>query len=86
LNEEHRWFVANYAEGMASWRLTLSAPAINAARLVLVLVAGEGKASRLKAVLDGPRAPYEMPIQMIEPVDGEMIWLVDEAAAGGTEK
>jgi hypothetical protein len=36
--------------------------------------------------LDGPRAPYEMPIQMIEPVDGEMIWLVDEAAAGGTEK
>lgn len=82
LNEEHRWFVANYAESMASWRLTLSAPAINAARLILVMVAGEGKAARLKAVLDGPHAPYEMPIQIIAPENGEMIWLVDEAAAG----
>jgi 6-phosphogluconolactonase len=85
LNEEHRWFVANYAEGMATWRLTLSAPAINAARLILVMAAGESKAARLKAVLDGPREPYQMPIQMIAPTDGEMIWLVDEAAAGEIE-
>jgi 6-phosphogluconolactonase len=86
LNEDYRWFVANYAESMATWRLTLSAPAINAAHMILVMVAGGGKAARLKAVLDGPREPYEMPIQMIAPTDGEMVWLVDEAAAGEIEK
>lgn len=66
---------------MASWRLTLTAPAINAARFILVLVAGEAKADRLKVVMTGPQEPYEMPIQMIDPKEGEMLWLVDQAAA-----
>ena len=81
LNEDFRWFIANFAPSMDTWRLTLTAPAINAARNVLVLVAGEGKAARLNAVLNGPKDPREMPIQMIEPAAGEMVWLVDEAAA-----
>lgn len=80
LNEDFRWFIANYAPRMETWRLTLSAPAINAARFVLVLVEGEDKADRLKAVLTGPSDPYEMPIQMIDPREGEMVWLVDQAA------
>lgn len=82
LNEDFRWFIANYAPGMATWRLTLTAPAINAARFILVIAAGGDKAKRLKAVLNGPRDPNEMPIQMIAPADGEMVWLVDEAAGG----
>ncbi|QRN83224.1 6-phosphogluconolactonase [Chloroflexota bacterium] len=81
LNEEFRWFIANYAPSMDSWRLTLTAPAVNAARFILVLVSGEAKADRLKAVLTGPQAPYEMPTQMIDPKEGEMLWLVDQAAA-----
>lgn len=82
LNENSRWFIANFAPSLDAWRLTLTAPAINAARLVLVLVAGESKAAPLNAVLNGPRDPDEMPIQMIEPAAGEMVWLVDLAAAG----
>lgn len=81
LNEEFRWFIANYAPSMDSWRLTLTTLAINAARFILVLVAGEAKADRLKAVLTGPQEPYAMPIQMIDPREGEMLWLVDLAAA-----
>ncbi|MBG0786664.1 MAG: 6-phosphogluconolactonase [Anaerolineaceae bacterium] len=86
LNEEYRWFIANYAPSMDTWRLTLTAPAINAARFILVLVAGESKAERLKAVLEGPKEPYELPIQMIDPNEGEMLWLVDQAAASGIKE
>lgn len=80
LNEEHRWFVANYAPEREAWRLSLTANAINAARMVLVLVRGESKAARLKKVLSGTKEPWEMPIQAIHPGEGKMIWLLDEAA------
>lgn len=81
LNEEQRWFIANYAPARETWRLTLSKHAINAARQILVLVSGAGKATRLQAVLTGPQQPEAMPIQLIHPVNGEIRWLVDEAAA-----
>jgi len=86
LNEDFRWFIANYAPEMKTWRMTLTTPAINAARLILVLVEGAGKADRLQRALTGPKDPYEMPIQMIDPSQGEMIWLVDEAAASKIKK
>ena len=81
LNEDHRWFIANYAPGRKSWRLTLTANAINAAKTVLVLVKGKEKAGILKTVLTGPQDHQAYPIQMIKPVTGEMVWLVDEDAA-----
>ncbi|MBG0784802.1 MAG: 6-phosphogluconolactonase [Anaerolineaceae bacterium] len=81
LNEDHRWFVANYAVEKESWRLTLTLNAINAARLVVVLVRGESKAERLRAVFTTPKDPWEMPIQAVSPINGEMIWLMDREAA-----
>lgn len=81
LNEESRWFVSNYAPEKKTWRLTLTRNAINAARLVVVLVRGASKAERLKAVLTGPKDPWDMPVQMVAPVDGKLIWLLDRAAA-----
>jgi 6-phosphogluconolactonase len=81
LNEDHRWFVANYAVEKESWRLTLTLNAINAARLVVVLVRGESKAERLRAVFTTPKDPWKMPIQAVSPINGEMIWLMDREAA-----
>ena len=80
LNEESRWFVANFAPEKETWRLTLTANAINAARMVVVLVRGESKAARLKDVLTAPKDPWKMPIQAINPRDGEMIWVLDREA------
>lgn len=81
LNEDFRWFIANTAPDRQTWRLTLTKHAINAARQIVVLVRGASKAERLKAVLTGEKMPEEMPIQLIHPEDGEMLWVVDEAAA-----
>lgn len=82
--KDHR-VVANYAENSTtgkSWRITMTAPFVNKARNVMVMLTGASKAGRLKEVLEGPREPERLPIQLIQPVDGQMTWLIDVGAAG----
>jgi 6-phosphogluconolactonase len=62
-------------------RVTLSLPVINHARHILIMVAGESKAAALKEVLYGEARPSTYPAQAVSPVDGELVWLVDQAAA-----
>lgn len=81
LSESERWAVANPVEKLNTTRLTLSAPTINNARMVIFLLAGAGKASRLAEVIDGPGDPDRLPSQRIRPHNGRLIWLIDEAAA-----
>ena len=81
LAEERAWVVANWIEKFQTWRITLTAPAINAAHRVLFLVTGAGKAERLREVLKGERDPSRLPSQLIQPRDGTLEWLVDRAAA-----
>jgi 6-phosphogluconolactonase len=62
-------------------RLTLTLPAINAARVVAVLVSGEAKASMVHRVLGAEATNEGLPIQRVRPTDGQLLWLLDEAAA-----
>jgi 6-phosphogluconolactonase len=73
--------VANYVDKLQSWRITLTADAINRARNVIFLVAGADKAPALKEVIQGPRNPKQYPSQLIIPSHGALLWMVDEAAA-----
>src|SRR2546422_502997 len=59
-------------------RLTLTLPVLNAAARVVFLVAGAEKAKAVKAVL-GERAT--LPAAMVQPDHGELVWLLDRAAA-----
>jgi 6-phosphogluconolactonase len=81
LREKDRWGVAQYVEVMTAWRVTFTAPLINAARHIAVLVEGPGKADILQRVLEGPYQPDVLPAQLIQPVNGKLHWLVDAAAA-----
>jgi 6-phosphogluconolactonase len=63
-------------------RLTLTPPVFNAARFVVFLVAGAEKAAALKASLDPASDPLDWPARRINPVDGQVLWLVDAAAVG----
>ena len=49
--------------------------------MVVFLVAGKSKAGVLQEVLHGPRDPGRLPAQLIQPQTGELLWLVDLAAA-----
>ncbi len=81
LHEIKAWVVANWVEKLGSWRITLTAPAINHAANILFLITGSSKAKALSAVLNGPRNAFELPAQMIQPVDGSLEWLVDKDSA-----
>jgi 6-phosphogluconolactonase len=63
------------------WRITLTAPAINAASDILFLVAGADKAQTVRAVLRGAYAPDELPAQLVRPAHGRVAWLLDREAA-----
>ena len=80
LDEEERFCVATEApDGTA--RLTVTWPVINSARRVVVLVSGADKAGMLAEVFEGFRLPKAVPAQAIAPVKGQLLWLMDEAAA-----
>jgi 6-phosphogluconolactonase len=81
LYEQTRWVLENYVPKLAMWRITLTPVAINAASNVIFLVSGRSKAEPLHAVLRGPYQPEKYPAQLIRPVDGQLIWMIDEAAA-----
>jgi 6-phosphogluconolactonase len=81
LRETARWVVAQYVEVITTWRVTFTAPLINAARHVVFLAEGAGKAQMLLNVVEGPYQPDVWPSQLVQPVSGELHWLVDTAAA-----
>jgi 6-phosphogluconolactonase len=81
LEERGAWVVANWVEKFDTFRITLTAPAINHAARVLFTVTGAGKAERLAEVVEGPRDPSRLPSQLIEPRSGTLDWFIDEAAA-----
>lgn len=80
LDERERLVVANPVPKLNTTRLTFTFPLINAARRLLVVVNGAGKAAALREVLAGAPDPQRLPSQSIHPVDGTVTWLVDEAA------
>lgn len=79
LDEKSAWVVANHVPQQETWRITLSAPAINHARHVLFLVTGASKADRLIEILP-EGSPVKYPSQLIDPVDGTHEWYLDQAA------
>jgi 6-phosphogluconolactonase len=80
LDEATRWAASVYVKDQDMYRVTLTAPFINQARLVVFLVAGGAKAAVLQEVLYGPRDPKRLPAQLIQPQTGEILWLTDLAA------
>ena len=68
-------------EGRPANRVTLTSLVLNDARKVLFLVGGWNKAVTLSRVIGDESIPEQLPAQRIHPTDGQVIWLVDEAAA-----
>lgn len=81
LQEPRHRVRANYVPKLDTWRVTITAPFANTARMAAFLVAGANKSGVLAEVLNGPRDPERLPAQLIAPTDGALLWLIDEAAA-----
>jgi 6-phosphogluconolactonase len=81
VRETSRWVVGHWVDERKGWRITLTPPAINAARLVVFIAAGPGKAAVLKDVLQGPYMPEQLPAQAVRPAPGVLLWMLDREAA-----
>lgn len=62
-------------------RLTFTPPLLNAAKHILFLVTGAEKSDAVQAVLEGGYQPEEYPAQIVRSTQGEVIWMLDTAAA-----
>jgi 6-phosphogluconolactonase len=80
LKETSHWVSTPLSPNLNMRRMTITLPVIEAARRILFLVTGAEKAKRLAEVL-APGAKKILPAQMAVPLDGERIFLIDEAAA-----
>ncbi|MHC4416340.1 MAG: 6-phosphogluconolactonase [Planctomycetota bacterium] len=63
-------------------RVTMTYPAINAARVIGVLVTGSAKAPTIERVVRGHESFDDLPIKGVRPADGELKWFLDAAACG----
>lgn len=81
LDENARFFVENFVEKFGAYRLTLTFPVINNARRVLFLASGAEKARVLREILQPETREIKFPAQRVNLVDGDLLWLIDEAAA-----
>lgn len=81
IHEEKKTATAFLLEAQDMFRITLTAPIVNRAARVAFLVAGAGKTTALKEVIDGDYRPDTYPSQVIKPSPGELHWFLDKAAA-----
>lgn len=86
LEEETQLVEAPWVEKFQTHRLTLTPQVFNAAQKVLFVVSGLDKAQAAEMVLEGPHLPRQYPAQLIHPVHGEVLWLLDQDAASQLKK
>ena len=62
-------------------RITATFKLINHASNVVFFVTGKSKSEMISRILERKKGWEELPASMVRPVDGELIWLLDEGAA-----
>jgi 6-phosphogluconolactonase len=81
LHEREHLVVAPWVEKFQTFRITLTPPVLNRAAAVLFLAAGEEKADALHAVLEEVGEADLYPARIVHPDEGDLLWLIDRAAA-----
>ena len=86
LQERSRWVVATTVPATPPMRLTLTLPAIAAARRICVLVAGADKADALRHVLDDTADANVYPAAGLRAAGDRVSWWADAAAASALRR
>ena len=81
VHEEKAWTIAYFLKAQDMYRITLTKTIVNKAAKVAFLTTGPNKAHALEEVQQGAYNPDLYPSQEIKPVNGELHWFVDAAAA-----
>ena len=94
LKERSRLVVANWVEKFKTHRITFTFPVLNRAAEVMFLASGPDKSEILSQVLGGKadqgmagedkagdKTTPLLPAQQVQPENGKLLWMLDEAAA-----
>jgi len=79
LDERVKKVTANFVPKLDAWRLTMTAPQLNAAAEILIVTTGDEKADALAQAFHSPEGT--VPIQLVRPTSGRLTWIVDNKAA-----
>jgi 6-phosphogluconolactonase len=65
-------------------RITLTYPVVNNSKLVVFVTAGDGKKDMVQQIIEQP--DKDLPCQRVKPVNGQVYWFIDHAAAANLRK
>ncbi len=83
LDERKHLAVEAYITELQAYRVTLTLPVLNQAANTEFLVAGRAKQTIVRRVFENGGARGALPAQRVRPVEGTLLWFVDEDAAAG---
>src|SRR6185369_7191892 len=86
IHEKDRWVRSVFVKEINMQRITLTAPVVNLSKRIAFLVSGQDKAQAVAHILSDSYNPDLYPAQVIKPVNGELFWFLDEAAATRVKK
>ena len=78
--EKEKCCVSLWLPSQKMYRITLTAPVVNGAKAIAFLVSGKIKSAALHAVLNGEKNISLYPSQIINPLNGQLHWFVDNDA------
>jgi len=81
LHAPGRIVVRNWVGKFYTERITITAETANHGNRIMFMITRADKAPALKAVLEGPYEPEQLPAQFIQPKSGNALWLIDRDAA-----
>jgi len=82
LKENQRLVISNRISSQQVERLTFAVTLINTASRILILAAGKGKSRIIQKLFETHLGESIFPVQLVKPLSGNIIWLLDSEAAG----
>jgi 6-phosphogluconolactonase len=76
---------ALYVQKLGQWRITFLPATLQAAKNTVFLVTGADKAAAVRNVLQESYDPMRFPAQIVSHHGSNLVWFLDDAAAGGLE-
>ena len=81
LKEKKRLVQEVWVEQKQNWRISFTLPLINKAAQIIFLVAGKEKAAIVSDIVHHKKIKPALPAQLVNPVKGNVCWMIDKEAA-----
>lgn len=86
LHEATKWVDYFWSASQNMYRLTLTKAAANLCSNAVFVVSGEDKQQAVYEVLKGSQPPQIYPAKLVDPLNGQVYWFLDEAAAAALDR